>query len=308
MVKSEHTFNSHDDKKIVYYKHSPESDPKAILITTHGMEEHAQRYDEFAEFLNKNDFIVYAHDQRGHGKTAGSIENLGFFAEKNGWQKAMDDLHELVKIAKNESQNLPIFLLGQSMGSFIVRTYISQYSDGINGTILTATAGSAGLLAIAGLLVTNIIMLFKKKNSLSPFLNNLTFGEYNRSFKPNRTDFDWLSRDNEVVDKYIADPYCGTISSVGFYNDLIKGLEHINKLKIAENVRKNLPIKLIAGDKDPLSKNGKQVYDVFNMYKKAGIKDIEMKLYPDARHETLNETNKEEIHNDIMLWMKKRMN
>ena len=203
MAKSEHSFNSHDDTKIVYYKHSPEKDAKAVVIITHGMAEHAQRYDEFASFLNKNTFVVYAHDQRGHGKTAGSIEKLGFFAEKDGWQKVTDDLSELVKISKKEYPNMPVFLFGHSMGSFIVRTYISQYSGEIEGAVLSGTAGSAGLLSLAGSVLTSIIMLFKKKNSLSPLMNKLSFGDFNKSFKPNRTDFDWLSRDNESVDKYV---------------------------------------------------------------------------------------------------------
>ena len=307
MAKSEHTFNSNDDTKIVYFKHSPGNDAKAVVIITHGMQEHAQRYDEFAEFLNKNAYVVFAHDQRGHGKTAGSVENLGFFAEKNGWQKVTDDLSELVKISKKEYPNLPVFLLGHSMGSFIVRTYISQHSDEVKGALLSGTAGNAGLLGLAGSLLTSIIMLFKKKNSPSPLLNKLTFGDFNKFFKPIRTDFDWLSRDNETVDKYIADPCCGTIFSVGFFNNLVNGLEHVNKLKIAEKVRNDLSMYLFAGDKDPVSKNGKQISDVYNMYKKAGITDIEMKLYPDARHETLNEISKEDVYNDVFCWIEKRI-
>ncbi|MCD4792284.1 MAG: lysophospholipase [Bacteroidales bacterium] len=303
MQKSQQSYITKDNKEIVYYKHIPETDAKAIVIITHGMAEHAQRYDEFAGFLNKNAYIVYAHDQRGHGKTAGSVEKLGFFAEKDGWQKVTDDLAELVEISKKEHQNIPIFLLGHSMGSFIVRTFILQHSDKVNGAILSGTAGSAGLLGFAGSVLTGIIILFKKKSSPSSLMDKLSFGDFNKAFKPNRTDFDWLSRDNESVDKYVADPYCGTIFSVGFFNNLINGLELINKLKIAEKVRNDLPMYLFAGDKDPVSKNGKQVSDVYNMYKKAGITDIEMKLYPDARHETLNETNKEEVFSDVLTWL-----
>ena len=151
-------------------------------------------------------------------------------------------------------------------------------------------------------------MLFKNKNSPSPLMNKLSFGDFNKPFKPNRTDFDWLSRDNESVDKYVADPYCGTIFSVGFFNNLVKGLELVNKLYIAEKVRKDLPIYLFSGDKDPVSKNGKQISDVFGMYKNAGITDIDMMLYPDARHETLNEINKEDVYNDVLSWIIKRQN
>jgi len=307
MAKSEHKFQSNDDINIVYYKHTPEQNAKAILIITHGMAEHAQRYDGFANFLNKNGIVVFAHDQRGHGKTAGSVENLGFFAEKDGWQKVVNDLGSLIKIAKEEFQNLPIFLLGHSMGSFITRTYILQNSDSVNGAILSGTAGSAGLLGKIGLALTSIIMMFKKKNSLSPLMNKLSFGDFNKAFKPNRTDFDWLSRDNEQVDKYINDRYCGTIFSVGFFNDMMKGLELVNKADSANKIKKDLPIYLFSGDKDPVSKNGKQVKDVFNMYKNVGISDVSMKLYPDARHETLNETNKDEVYNDVLNWINSKI-
>ena len=307
MAKSEQSFQSHDDTKIVYFKHTPEQDAKAIVIIAHGMAEQAQRYDDFANFLNKNGYVVYALDQRGHGKTAGSLENLGFIAESNGWQKVTDDLSVLVDSAKAEYNKLPIFLFGHSMGTFVVRTYMSQHSENVSGAILSGTTGSAGLLGKVGIALTGLIMLFKQKNSLSPLMNKLSFGDFNKAFKPNRTDFDWLSRDNEQVDKYINDPYCGTIFSVGFYNDMMKGLELINKAETANKVRNDLPICLFAGDKDPVSKNGKQVKDVFDMYKNAGVSDISIKLYQDARHETLNETNKEEVYNDVLAWLDSKL-
>ncbi len=303
MAKSEHSFQSHDDTKIVYFKHIPEQDAKAIVIITHGMAEQAQRYDEFASFLNKSGYVVFAHDQRGHGKTAGSVDKLGFFAETDGWQKVTDDLAKLVDTAKTEYRNLPVFLFGHSMGTFVTRTYITQYSDSISGAILSGTTGSAGLLGKVGIALTGLIMLFKKKDSLSPLMNKLSFGDFNKAFKPNRTEFDWLSRDDEQVDKYINDPYCGTVFSVGFYNDMMKGLELVNKSETANKVRKDLPIYLFAGDKDPVSKNGKQVNDVFEMYKNTGILDISIKLYENARHETLNETNKEDVYSDVLAWL-----
>lgn len=308
MAKTEHSFKSHDDTKIVYFKHSPEKAPKGIIIITHGMADHAQRYDDFAQFLCKHSFVVFAHDQRGHGKTAGSLENIGFFAEHDGWQKVSDDLGEFVNVAKKKYSEIPVILLGHSMGSFIVRNYIIKHSDKVAGVVFSGTAGSAGLLGIAGNILTSVIMLFKKKNTPSPLMNKLSFGDFNKAFKPNRTEFDWLSRDNKTVDKYIADPYSGNVFSLGFFNDLVKGLEYVNKSKFAGNVRNDLPIYLFAGDKDPVSKNGKQIHDVFNMYKKAGISDIEMKLYPDGRHEMLNEINKEDVYNDILSWLNLKVN
>lgn len=307
MAKSQKLFKSHDNAEIVYFKHSPELDAKGVIIITHGMAEHAQRYDDFANFLNLNGFVVYAHDQRGHGKTAGSVENLGFFAKKNGWQKVTDDLGELVKIAKSEYKNLPIFVFGHSMGSFITRTYLINNSKEVAGAILSGTAGSAGLLGKVGMFLTSIIMLFNKKNSPSPLMDKLSFGDFNKAFKPNRTKFDWLSRDENQVDKYVEDPYCGTVFSVGFFKDMMQGLELVNRNETAIKIRKDLPIYLFSGDKDPVSKNGKQVKDVFEMYKNAGVSAISMKLYENARHETLNETNNKEVYNDVLGWLNSKL-
>jgi len=306
MAKSEHTFTTNDNLNIVYYEHATEN-PKANVIIVHGMAEHAQRYDDFAVFLNKNGFNVYAYDQRGHGKTAGSVEKQGFFAEKDGWNKVVGDLKKTIETVQADSPGLPVFLLGHSMGTFVSRTYIADYEDTVKGVILSGTTGSAGLLGKIGIFLTNIIMLFKKKNSPSPLMDSLSFGDFNKAFKPNRTKFDWLSRDEAQVDKYVDDPYCGAIFSVGFYHDMMKGLEYVNKPATAQKVRKDLPMYLIAGDNDPVSKNSKQVKDVFEMYKNTGISDISMKLYEDARHEILNETNKDEVYKDVLNWLESHL-
>lgn len=303
MAKTEHSFKANDGVSIYYRKHSPDTDSKGIVVIAHGMAEHADRYDDFAQFLNGQGYAVYAHDQRGHGKTAGALENVGFLSETGGWQKITDDLGELVEIAKKDFPNKPLILLGHSMGSFVTRTYLIDHSDKVDGAVLSGTTGSAGLLGKVGLMLTGIIMLFKKKNSPSPLMNKLSFGDFNKWFKPARTDFDWLSRDTSIVDKYVADPYCGTIFSVGFFKDMMNGLENINKPETSAKLRKDLPMYLFSGDKDPVSKNGKQVTDVFEMYKTAGITNITMKLYPDARHETLNEINKDEVYNDVLAFL-----
>lgn len=307
MAVSGHTFKSYDFAHIVYYKHTPAKDPKAIVIITHGMAEHARRYDHFAEFLNSHSFIVYAHDQRGHGETAGKTQKIGFISNKNGWEKITLDLKEMVDIAKKENPGLPVFLLGHSMGSLVVRTFLIRFSEEIQGVILSGTAGSAGFLAVLGNILTSIIMIFKKKSSPSPLMDTLVFGSFNKEFEPKRTKFDWLSRDEKVVDDYVADPLCGTIFSLKFFKDLANGVEYVNKSKYIENIRKDISIYSFAGDKDPVGKNGKQVTEVYDMYKKAGIKDIELKLYPEARHETLNEINKEEVYSDIINWINKKL-
>ncbi len=303
MAKSEHHFKAADNTNIVYFKHTGEKPGKATLIIIHGMAEQAQRYDDFARFMTQNGYNVYAYDQRGHGKTVGSVEKQGFFAHKDAWQKVSADLKQMIETAKADFPDLPVFLLGHSMGTFVTRTYIADYEDKVNGVILSGTTGSAGLLGSVGIFLCKLIMLFKAKNSPSPLMNKLSFGNFNQAFKPQRTDFDWLSRDNKKVDEYIEDPFCGAVFSVGFFYDMMTGLEYVNKRETAEKVRKSLPIYLLAGDKDPVSKNGKQVKDVYAMYKNAGIEDISLKLYEDARHEILNETNRDEVYQDVLQWL-----
>lgn len=305
MSKQEFSLTTPDGVNLVCYKHLPQNETKAVMIIVHGMAEHAQRYDSFAEYLSSQNYATYAYDQRGHGKTAGSIENLGFFAEENGWQKVTDDLQLIVSKAKEENPGKKIFILGHSMGSFITRTYIAQYSQNIDGAILSGTAGSAGLIGKVGKMLTCVISTFKGKRSLSPLLDKMSFGDFNKSFAPNRTKFDWLSSDNSEVDKYVNDPYCGTIFSIGFFNNLMNGLEYVSKLSNAQKVRKDLNMYLFSGGKDPVSKNAKQIPEVFEMYKNAGIENISMKIYDDARHETLNETIKNEVYADILNWLNK---
>ncbi len=305
IMKTEFTFITHDSIKIFVRRHKPAGHSRGVVVIVHGMAEHSQRYDRFAKVLNNVGYTVYAHDQRGHGKTAQEIEEHGFFAEHDGWEKVTNDVRELIELVRKENSGLPIFLLGHSMGSFIVRNYAINYSNKINGLLLSGTAGSAGILGRIGFLITNIIILLKNKRSKSLFLTKLSFGDFNKQFKPNRTSFDWLSRDEKEVDKYIKDSYCGRIFSIGFFRDLIKGLELINRHKNVIKISKELPIYLFAGDKDPVSKNGKQIIELYDIYKKAGIKDIKMKLYEEARHETLNEINRNNVYEDIINWLDK---
>lgn len=307
-MKTEFTFTTSDGIKIFVHKHESEIKSKAVVLIVHGMAEHSQRYDRFAEILNNEGYTVYAYDQRGHGKTAGEIKNLGFFAEKNGWEKVANDVGQLIKTAKKENPDLPIFLLGHSMGSFISRTFAINSGNELSGLMLSGTAGSAGFLGKIGIFLTKIIIMLKGKKSQSKLMTMLSFGDFNKQFKPNRTSFDWLSRDEKEVDKYVNDNFCGTIFSVGFFNDLMNGLEFVNKPENIEKMPKNLPVYLFAGDKDPVSKNGKQIIDLYDMYKKSGMKNIKMKLYKDARHETLNEINRKEVYKDVINWLNTQIN
>jgi len=301
------SFQTSDKKNICYRKWDNVSKPKAVLQIVHGMAEHTARYAQFADYLNIHSFIVYAHDQRGHGQTAGLPQNVGFLSNKNGWQKIVDDVLLFTKIIKSEKPRLPIFILGHSMGSFVTRCYLNNYSTEVRGAIISGTGGEQGLKGRMGQLVVNIEKMFRGKQAKSTLMNNLTLGAYSRSFKPKRTDFDWLSRDTDIVDAYVSDPFCGTIFSTSFFCNLFQGVFEANKLSNIVKIRKTLPVMFIAGKNDPVGNFGKGVRQVYDKFRSAGINNSELKLYDNARHEMLNEINRIAVYNDIIEWLNKQL-
>lgn len=303
------TFTAKGDVDIFVHRWQPEKDidTKAVVQIAHGMAEHSARYENFANALVNEGYTVYANDHRGHGKTAGSIENMGYWADQDGWDLVVGDMVQLTRTLKDTHPGLPVFLFGHSMGSFLSRDYISAHGTEINGVILSGTAGDAGLLGSVGILVAKLQCMIKGKKAQSPLLDKLSFGSFNNAFKPNRTDFDWLSRDDEEVDKYVNDPFCGAVFTCGFFSDLLQGLKKINVQRNIDATPGALPMYLMAGDKDPVGNNGKGVLEIYKVYEKAGIRDISYKLYEDGRHEMLNEINKEEVFKDIAGWLNSRI-
>ncbi len=300
------TFQASDGSAIFTNKWLPDNSDtiKAIVQISHGMAEHSDRYMRFAEFLTANNFAVYANDHRGHGKTAGEVENLGYFADTKGWDLVVEDMKTLTNIIHENHPKLPVLLFGHSMGSLLFREYIFSYSQEINGVILSGTAGDPGLLGNVGIVVSKMECLLRGKKSKSTLLDKLSFGNFNTAFKPNRTAFDWLSRDTKEVDKYIEDSYCGSIFTAGFFNDMLRGIKNINKFSNIQKIPKNLPVYFLSGAKDPVGENTKGVLKVVNIFKKAGLTDVSFKFYEEGRHEMLNEINREEVFSDILEWLK----
>jgi len=280
---------------------------KAIVVIIHGMAEHSERYSGFANFLTENKISVFSPDLRGHGKTAGSIDNVGFISDRYGWQLMVDDVNILINKIKSDNPAIPVFVLGHSMGSIVARSYIINYGNQINGLILSGPVTSQGMLGNIGQLIAYFQSVLQGKKTKSHLLNKLSFGNYNNEFMPNRTQFDWLSKDNDVVDKYIADEYCGGVFSAKFFHDLLGGINNIYKKKNFAKIPKSLPILIFCGDKDPVSKNSEGVKDLYEIYKKFEIKDIFLKIYQNGRHEMLNETNKHEVYNDVLNWIVNRI-
>lgn len=310
MIFHSFSFKAEDGVDVFVYSWNPDHGVKVkgLVQIAHGMAETAARYVRFAEVLTKNGYVVYANDHRGHGKTAGSLENVGYLAEKDGLELLVNDMHQLSTLILNEYPTLPLFLFGHSMGSFASQRYIMLYGDVLKGVILSGSNGSQTLLHNIGLIISKYEVKKHGRKAKSNKMNQLSFGSYNKPFRPNRTEFDWLSRDNEEVNKYIADPYCGNVFTAGFFYDFMKLFRILDNEKNMELVPNNLPIFLFSGDKDPVGNYGKGVIKLFNAYKKHGIKDITMKLYPGGRHESLNEINRDEVMNNAIQWLDQKVN
>lgn len=300
-------FSIIDDEgvKINCYKWIPEGEIKGIVQLSHGMLETILRYDDFAKYLSNNGYAVYGHDHRGHGKTAESKDKLGHF-DKDGFNWLVEDVHLITEEIKREYKDKKIILLGHSMGSFVSQRYIQLYSKDIDGLILSGSNGKPPKATRFGLLVTKISMCILKKDKRANIVNKLVFGSYNKGLE-GRTEVDWLCSDNKEVDKYIADPYCGGIPTLSFFNELFKGLLTINKKGNFDTVRKDLPVYIFAGDKDPVGNRGKGIVSLYKNLKKAEINDVTYKLYENGRHEMLNEVNKKDVYLDIVSWIESKM-
>jgi alpha-beta hydrolase superfamily lysophospholipase len=307
---SSFSFHSSDGAEIFANKWTAdiEGKPRAIVQIAHGMAEHIQRYNSFARELILQNIFVFGNDHRGHGKTGVQNNSPGYLADVDGFEKVVDDINLLTTIIKEENPEVPVFLLGHSMGSFLARRFIQLYGDKLTGVILSGTGGDPGLLGKIGRMVAAREMKKRGAKTPSHLLNNLTFGSYNKGFTPNRTEFDWLSRDEAEVDKYIADPFCGEVFTSGFFHDLLEGIEIINKPGNIKSIPLDLPIYLISGSKDPVGGNTKGVLQTYQAYKKAGIKDVNYKIYENARHEILNEINKDEVIADMIKWINNHLN
>ncbi|MFU0800998.1 MAG: alpha/beta hydrolase [Xylanivirga thermophila] len=309
MYKETFNFKASDGLDIFVYKWSPDGDRqgKAVVQIAHGMAETAGRYESFAKSLTDDGYIVYANDHRGHGKTAKSLDEVGYIGP-DGFNRMVLDMKELTKFIRNvENPNFPLFLFGHSMGSFLSQRYISLYGKDIQGVILSGTSCNPGPIVNIGIRMAQKEMDKNGPKAKSPRLNDMSFGGYNKKFSPNRTDFDWLSRDENEVDKYIKDPYCGGIFTTSFYYDFLSGMKEIFKKENMGNVPKDLPIYIFGGDKDPVGKMGKGVPKLVKAYKGLGIKDVSYKLYKDGRHEMLNEINRDEVVRDILVWLASHM-
>lgn len=300
------TKSSNGQTNITYYIYKPLDEPKAILQISHGMCEYLERYEDFIDFLTGNRILVCGNDHLGHKNSVVSKDKLGYFAPKDGWKYLVKDLAKITYIMKDSYPNLPYFLLGHSMGSFIARLYISQFSSFVDGTIICGTAGSNPLIDFASLLTT-LVYKIKGEFYRSSFINKLMFGSYNKKYKTVRTNSDWITKDEAIVDKYVNDEYCTFIFTTSAFCDLVKLLKTVSSDSWYNAIPKNLPIFLISGDMDPVGNYGKGILEVERRLKERNLEDLTTKLYKDDRHEILNETDRQIVYQDILNWIDNRI-
>ncbi len=296
------TPSPHDGLVLATYVWEPTGAPKAVVQIAHGMAEHAQRYDRLAQALNAAGYAVVAHDHRGHGASVTGPQDVGFLADAAGWSGAIVDIRAVGESARERFPGVPHVLLGHSMGSFLSRELVSRGSDGIDALVLSGTGGDQGLLGRVGAVVAALEGRLRGRRHPSNLMNTLTFGAFNKEFKPARTDFDWLSRDADEVDKYIADPACGAVFTSGFYADMLGGVNALSPDASPAKIRKDLPVYLLAGSADPVG-GEKGVTSVRDQLVKVGLTDVTMKIYPGGRHEMFNETNRDEVTADLVAWL-----
>ena len=282
-------------------------EPKAVVQLVHGMSEYIARYDPFARFLAGQGYAVVGHDHLGHGKTAAGPEEYGFLAEENGWRFLLLDTRTLRVETGERFPHIPYFLMGHSMGSFVARGYLIEYSGSVDGCILSGTGQEPPGVVSLGNLAAGILGKLKGKHAHSSFLNKLAVGAYNARFKPNRTSADWICGDEAVVDAYLADPLCNFRPTIGMYGDIFRGLEFLSTPSNLRKMDSFVPVYLFSGDRDPVGEMGDGVKQVYSILRYNGVREVTLKLYPGGRHEMLNEANKAEVYADVLAWLEEHL-
>ena len=287
------------------YSSLPKGKPKAILQINHDMAEHAARYERFAKALNEAGYGVFAHDHRGHGATVAQDAPLGIFAAKNGLEAVLSDIDAVNQHIRQDHPQVPIICFGHSMGSILGLNYALRNSSNIDGVALWNAGVETGALALVYGLILKTQRIFKGSDVPSGIAAKLTFETWNKEFAPNRTPSDWLSRDEAEVDKYVADPLCGFDVSIGLWLDLLGAIYYGADDANLARLPRDMPVHLLAGDKDPCTEKGQSVRNLADRMQRIGLSDVKLTVLSDTRHESLNETNREETTRDFIAWLDK---
>lgn len=293
-----------DGYKTKVYFYPTKKDPvMGSVLILHGVAEHHERYEDFARFLNSEGFDVYMYDHRGHGKDR-KLDELGFFASHDGASVVVNDAIEVLKYISRVKRSTRFALFGHSMGSIIARNVLQKY-DSMDCAVICGSTMPDSLILNGGLLISSLHCFFKGPKFVSKKLNRLMFGNKLYTSLCTRTSFDWLSRNNTNVGAYINDPYCGFVCTTSLYRDVVLLTKLASKKQNIAKTRKDLPIYFTAGEKDPVGGYGQEVKKLYQTYKKLGFETIDIKLYPEARHEILNEINQDEVMKNIGTFLHK---
>ena len=299
-------FPSCGDGMIHGCRWEPEGEPIAVLQIVHGVAEHVQRYQQFAEFMASKGFLVVAEDHMGHGGSVIDEDVVGYF--HGGWMKAVADVHRLLSYTRLELPNVPYILLGHSMGSFMVRTLLCKYPKcGVSAVILSGTAWMHRGIINSGIAAATLAGKVHGEDQPNPFIQKMMFGSYNKKVSYKRTEFDWLTRDSKIVDAYIADPLCGFTVTPGLARDMLTGLLYIQEPENLRKMKKHIPVFFIAGSDDPVGNYGAGVKRTAQAFTEAGMEHVSMRLYPLCRHEVLNELNREDVYQNILDWIQRQV-
>ncbi len=307
--KEEFLFDSRDGQtKIHAVRWVPEGETLCILQIVHGMAEYIERYEAVGEYLAEKGILVTGEDHLGHGKsirkTDTSGEGLcGYFCRQDPATVVVRDVHRLKKMTQEAYPGIPYVILGHSMGSFVFRNYLLRYGTGIQGAIISGTGMQPASIIKLSLFLTSVQKLIFGSKHVSKFIDKLAFGNYNQKISQPRTSFDWLCTQESVVDAYVADPLCGFTFTVNGFKTLFTLIDRLTKEENLKVMPAELPVLFIAGEQDPVGNYGEAVKEVCESFKRAGMQDVTLKLYPECRHEILNEKIKYEIYDEIMQWI-----
>lgn len=300
----EFSFPSKGAGTIHAYRWEPASAPSAIIQLVHGIAEYMPRYDDFAGFLNSKGLLVVAEDHMGHGRSSGTRARLCF---EGGWTAAVDDTYELMRLTRQEFPDLPYFLFGHSMGSFMARTLLYRYpEEKLRAAIICGTAWQPSVVLAAGKAFCAVEKKRLGPTGHSPMLTKLMFGAYNNHFRPVKTPNDWICSNPDVVARYTADPLCGEEATVSLASDMLTGISMNQKRKNLKAMPKELPILFIAGKSDPVGNMGKGVERTYREFQQIGMQEVSIHLY-DGRHEILNEDNHAEIYEDVWSFIRSKL-
>lgn len=295
--------------EVAGYLWEPETaEPKALLIIAHGMTESMARYDDFAQYMATRGILVAGKDHLGHGRTVENEEQFGYFGPVEYDNSQNADFQKLVDRMRERYPRTPLFVMGHSMGSFLMREYITKQGENIDGVILSGPGDINRVVVSFGRMLVDLMSLFRGQRYRSPLVNKIMFGAFDSRIHPLRTPFDWLTRDTEVVDEYLRHKENGFVFTLNGFTHFLLNIARVSQPAAFKATPKSLPILLVGGGEDPVGDWGKALPNLAKKYRAAGVRDVQMNLYKDDRHEVINELDKAQVDDDIYTWMCEHIN